>query len=175
MHHLVAGVTVGRGDGVGYLDAMQREAGVVGRLLAHGVIDGLVPPLWERRAADFPLVREVLAHARGVIVHSRHVARHLREAGYGGPVFVVPHPAWDAPVVEPYRPSGPGPVVAVVGHINPEKRLPVVLDAFARAARRRTRTRGSSSPAPRPASTWTASSARPVWSAPSSCSAASTR
>ena len=34
LHHLVAGVTIGRGDGHGYLDAMEREHGVVGRLLA---------------------------------------------------------------------------------------------------------------------------------------------
>ncbi|MGZ8693875.1 MAG: glycosyltransferase family 4 protein [Gaiellaceae bacterium] len=130
VHHLVAGMTVGRGDGPGYLDAMQREAGVVGRLLAHGVIDGLVPPLWERRAADFPLAREVLGHARGVIVHSQHVEEHVRDAGYGGPVFRIPHPAWTVPEVEPYRPVG-GPVVAMVGHINPEKRIGIVLDAFA--------------------------------------------
>ena len=30
-------------------DAMQRDAGVVGRLLAHGVVDGLLPPIWEVR------------------------------------------------------------------------------------------------------------------------------
>ena len=46
LHHLVAGLTLGRKDGEGYLGAMQREAGVAGRLLAHGVLDGIVPPLW---------------------------------------------------------------------------------------------------------------------------------
>ena len=39
LHHLVAGMTIGRRDGHGYLDAMEREHGVVGRLLAHGVLD----------------------------------------------------------------------------------------------------------------------------------------
>ena len=39
LHHLVAGVTIGRRDGHGYLDAMEREHGVVGRLLGHGVLD----------------------------------------------------------------------------------------------------------------------------------------
>ena len=39
VHHLVAGMTIGRRDGHGYLDAMEREHGVVGRLLAHGVLD----------------------------------------------------------------------------------------------------------------------------------------
>ena len=33
LHHLVAGLTIGRRDGHGYLDAMEREGGVVGRLL----------------------------------------------------------------------------------------------------------------------------------------------
>src|SRR5207247_9145083 len=40
LHHLIAGLTVGRGDATGYLDAMQRDAGVLGRLIGHGFIDG---------------------------------------------------------------------------------------------------------------------------------------
>ena len=34
LHHLVAGLTLGRGNRSGYLDAMQAEAGLVGRSLA---------------------------------------------------------------------------------------------------------------------------------------------
>jgi len=63
LHHLVAGMTVGRRDGHGYLDLMEREHGVVGRLLAHGVLDKRIPPLWESRPADFPLPTFVLDHA----------------------------------------------------------------------------------------------------------------
>jgi hypothetical protein len=48
-------MTVGRRDGHAYLDLMEREHGVVGRLLAHGVLDKRIPPLWESRPADFPL------------------------------------------------------------------------------------------------------------------------
>src|SRR5437764_1620024 len=74
LHHLVAGLTLGRRDGPGYLAALEREAGVPGRLLAHGVLDGIVPPLWEVRPEDFPLAGEVLEHAAkpggGLIVHS---------------------------------------------------------------------------------------------------------
>jgi glycosyltransferase involved in cell wall biosynthesis len=134
IHHLVAGVTLARGDGPGYLDAMQREAGVVGRLLAHGVIDGLIPPLWERRSPDFPLAGEALAHADGVIVHSRYVEDGVRSAGYVGPVFRVPHPAWPIPAVEPWTPpTGPADALFVVlGHVNPQKRIGSVLAAFAR-------------------------------------------
>ena len=61
IHHLVAGLTIGRKDGHGYLAAMERDAGIPGRLLAHGVLDGRVPPPWETSPAEFPLVGEVLA------------------------------------------------------------------------------------------------------------------
>src|SRR5439155_9945497 len=97
LHHLVAGMTLGRGNGGGYLDAMQREAGAVGRMLAHGVIDELLPPLWEDRAADYPLAGEVLMSANGLIIHSAYVERLVRDSGYGGPVWRIPHPALSAP------------------------------------------------------------------------------
>ncbi len=136
LHHLIAGMTLGRGDAAGYLDAMQREAGVVGRLLAHGVVDGLVPPLWEHRAADFPLAGEVLAHADGLVVHSRYVEERARAAGYPGPIWRIPHPAWPPPEVAPYELGRQGePVVAVLGNLNPSKRLPQLLDGVARLRR----------------------------------------
>ena len=50
VHHLVAGMTIGRRDGHGYLDLMEREHGVVGRLLgarrprqAHSAALGVAP------------------------------------------------------------------------------------------------------------------------------------
>src|SRR5215510_11812436 len=86
LHHLVAGMTVGRRDGHGYLDLMEREHGVVGRLLAHGVLDKRIPPLWESRPADFPLPTFVLEHATGLVVHSRYVHDHARAAGFSGPI-----------------------------------------------------------------------------------------
>ena len=81
LHHLVAGLTIGRRDGHGYLDAMEREGGVVGRLLGHAVLDKRIPPLWENRPQDFHLAGEVLGLATGLIVHSRYV--HDRDAGHG--------------------------------------------------------------------------------------------
>ena len=82
LHHLVAGLTIGRRDGHGYLDAMEREGGVVGRLLGHAVLDKRIPPLWENRPEDFHLAGEVLALATGLIVHSRYVRDRARAAGY---------------------------------------------------------------------------------------------
>ena len=132
LHHLIAGMTLGRNQGAGYLDAMQREAGAVGRMLAHGVIDGLLPPVWEHRAHEFPLTGEVLPFASGVIVHSRYAERRVREHGYAGAVWRIPHPAWPAPVELPAAdlPSGRF-VIGAFGHLNRAKRLPQLLEAFA--------------------------------------------
>jgi hypothetical protein len=47
LHHLISGITLGRGDPRGYFDAMERDLGVAGRLLALGVADNLLPLLWE--------------------------------------------------------------------------------------------------------------------------------
>jgi glycosyltransferase involved in cell wall biosynthesis len=134
LHHLVAGLTLGRRDGPGYLGAMQREAGVAGRLLAHGVLDGIVPPLWEVRPEDFPLAGEVLEHAAkpggGLIVHSRYVAERAVAAGYDGRLWRIPHPAWPEPDAPAEEVAGE-PVVGCFGNINASKRIPQLLDAFA--------------------------------------------
>ena len=137
LHHLVAGITLGRGDPEGYLDAMQRDGGVVGRLLAHGVVDQLLPPIWEERAEDFPLAWPILDHADGVICHSGYVERLVREYGYGRPVHVIPMPAW--PSVEPgvrVVPDGRSPVFACCGYLNAAKRIPQLVVAFERVQRR---------------------------------------
>ncbi len=130
LHHLVAGMTVGRRDGHGYLDAMEREHGVVGRLLGHGVLDKRIPPLWESRPEEFPLAGFVLEDATGLVVHSRTVRDLARAAGYERPIWVVPHPAWPVPEVEAERAS-PGVTVGCFGVVNASKRIPELLQAFA--------------------------------------------
>ncbi len=132
LHHLVAGLTIGRRDGHGYLDAMEREGGVVARLLGHAVLDKRIPPLWENRPEDFHLAGEVLACASGLIVHSRYVADRARAAGYDGPVWKIPHPAWPVPSVEPAGVEG-SPLLGAFGNLNATKRVPQLLEAFSRA------------------------------------------
>ena len=137
LHHLVAGMTLGRGDPDSYLDAMQRDGGVVGRLLAHGVVDNLLPPIWQHRPQDFSLTSVVLYRAAGIICHSRYVERRVREYGYAGPVFVIPMPAWPSVELGPrVAPEGRFPVVACVGYLNAAKRIPQLLEAFARLRER---------------------------------------
>ncbi|MGH3078205.1 MAG: glycosyltransferase family 4 protein [Gaiellaceae bacterium] len=131
LHHLVAGLTVGRRDGHGYLDAMERDHGVVGRLLAHGVLDKRIPPLWESRPEEFPLASFVLEHATTLVVHSNAVAALARASGYDRRIWVVPHPAWPVPDVRPER-SDEALVVGCFGVVNSSKRIPELLRAYAR-------------------------------------------
>jgi glycosyltransferase involved in cell wall biosynthesis len=109
---------------------MEREHGVVGRLLAHGVLDKRIPPLWESRPADFPLPTFVLEHATALIVHSRYVRDQARAAGFTGPIAVVPHPAWRPPGIASERVAN-GTVLGCFGVVNASKRIPELLRATA--------------------------------------------
>ena len=107
LHHLVAGVTIGRGDGRGYLDAMERELGVAGRLLGLGVLDNLLPLLWETQPERFPLSGVFLDQATGLIVHSDYVAQPrardgLRRPASGGSRIPAGRTARSSP-----RPTSP--------------------------------------------------------------------
>jgi glycosyltransferase involved in cell wall biosynthesis len=114
---------------------MERDFGLAGRLLAHGVLENRVPYLWEVRPQDFPLCGEVLDLAEaGLIVHSRYMEEKVRERGYAGPVWRIPHPAWPGHVPG----SDPGtelvrgePLIGCFGHVNASKRVPQLVRAFA--------------------------------------------
>lgn len=136
LHHLVAGMTLGRRNGRGYIDAMHREAGVPGRLIAHGVVDGVVASPWESCPERFPLAGEIFPFARGMIVHSHYVEDRLRGAGYVGPIWRVPHPAWpppgpDSDSVSSMR-AGAEFLVLSFGNLNANKRVVPLLEAFGR-------------------------------------------
>jgi glycosyltransferase involved in cell wall biosynthesis len=136
LHHLIAGITLGRGKGKAYLDAMERERGVVGRLLGLGVLDNLLPLLWETEPERFPLAGTVLDLAHGLIVHSQYVEDRAYAAGYAGRLWRVPHPAWPVAEIEPAEVRG-DPLVGCFGNLNMNKRVPQLLEAFALLRRRR--------------------------------------
>jgi glycosyltransferase involved in cell wall biosynthesis len=136
LHHLIAGITIGRGNGRGYLDAMESELGVAGRLLGLGVLDNLLPLLWETQPERFPLVAPVLEHAQGLIVHSDYVAQRARAAGYDGRLWHIPHPAWPMHAVEPATDVQGAPLIGCFGFLNMNKRIPELLEAFASLRRR---------------------------------------
>ncbi|HEX4526516.1 MAG TPA: glycosyltransferase family 4 protein [Gaiellaceae bacterium] len=136
LHHLIAGITIGRGNGRGYLDAMERDLGVAGRLLGLGVLDNLLPLLWETQPERFPLAGVVLDRARGLVVHSHYVGDRARSAGYEGRLWTIPHPVW--PPVAPVAATDVSgePLIGCFGHLNMNKRIPQVLEAFASLRRR---------------------------------------
>jgi glycosyltransferase involved in cell wall biosynthesis len=131
LHHLIAGMTIGRGNGRAYLDAMERELGVAGRLLGLGVLDNLLPLLWETQPERFPLSGTVLDRAHGLIVHSRYVAERARAAGYDGRLWRIPHPAWPMAKVTPAGDVSGEPLIGCFGYLNMNKRIPELLEAFA--------------------------------------------
>jgi glycosyltransferase involved in cell wall biosynthesis len=131
LHHLIAGITIGRGNGRGYLDAMERELGVAGRLLGLGVLDNLLPLLWETQPERFPLTGTVLDRADGLIVHSDYVAGKARRSGYAGRITRVGHPAWPMHTVEPAGDVRGEPLIGCFGFLNMNKRIPELLEAFA--------------------------------------------
>jgi glycosyltransferase involved in cell wall biosynthesis len=131
LHHLVAGITIGRRDGRGYLDAMERELGVAGRLLGLGVLDNLLPLLWETQPERFPLAGTILEHANGLITHSSYVASSARAAAYRGRIWQIPHPAWPIGHVTPVDDIPGDPLIGCFGFLNMNKRIPELLEAFA--------------------------------------------
>jgi glycosyltransferase involved in cell wall biosynthesis len=136
LHHLVAGTTLARGDAAGYLDALEREHGLPGRLLGYAVLDNRIPPLWETRPEEFPLAGTVLRAAAALVVHSRYVETGARNRGFSGPVFRIPHPAWPVPPHERASIEG-SPLVGCFGNLNASKRVAQLLSAFARLRERR--------------------------------------
>ncbi|MGZ4333394.1 MAG: glycosyltransferase family 4 protein [Gaiellaceae bacterium] len=137
LHHLMAGITIGRGDGRGYLDAMERELGVAGRLLGLGVLDNLLPLLWETQPERFPLSGVVLDHAHGLVVHSGYVGERARAAGYRGRMWRIPHPVWPPSGVVPATDVSGDPLIGCFGFLNMNKRIPELLEAFAGLRRER--------------------------------------
>jgi glycosyltransferase involved in cell wall biosynthesis len=135
LHHLVSGITLARGDSKGYLDALERDGGLTARLLGYAVMEKRIPALWESRPEDFPLAGEVLASATAVVAHSHYVERRARGAGYEGAIHVVPHPAWPQPAIAPADLEG-APLFGCFGNVNAAKRVPHLLEAFARVRRR---------------------------------------
>ena len=102
LHHLVSGITLGRGNGKAYLDALERDRGLPARLLGHAVMEKRIPPLWENRPEDFPLAGEVLDLATGLIVHSRHVhdcARGPASEGRSGSSRIPRSPCRTLPAI----------------------------------------------------------------------------
>lgn len=133
--NLFAGIWLGNGFHSQYLSRMETFYGDAGRRAAEGSLAGARTPVWESadEALRFPLAEELLAGARGAIVHSESHAEDVRGRWFG-PV----HPLF-LPTPAPRTPASQGRasvardgrvLVASLGHVNPNRHLHEVVAAL---------------------------------------------
>ncbi|MBS1857914.1 MAG: methyltransferase domain-containing protein [Acidobacteria bacterium] len=136
LHHLIADLTIKRGDWDAYLRECEYDGGAGALEFAQKVRRLEVGPDYE----GVPMTRRILQSARGVIVHSRFMEAEMRAAKYTGPCAVIPHGAW---IPEADR-NGfrhrlgldeRTPLIGVFGFLKPYKRIAESLRAFRRLVR----------------------------------------
>jgi glycosyltransferase involved in cell wall biosynthesis/SAM-dependent methyltransferase len=136
LHHLIADLTIKRGDWDGYLHEVECDGGPEALAYARRVRALKVGPDYE----GVPMLRRLLERSRAVIAHSRFVADQARIAGFGGPVGVIPHGAWlEQPDGLAFREElgvdAVTPLIGIFGFLKPYKRIPESLRAFRRLLR----------------------------------------
>ena len=136
LHHLIACLTIKRGDWDRYVGECEFNGGERARAFAERARRLEVGPDYE----GLPLTRRILESARGVIVHSRFMESQIRAAGFTGPIAVIPHGA-AIPSVDrnAYRErlgiDETAPLIGIFGFLKPYKRIAECLRAFQRLIR----------------------------------------
>ena len=136
LHHLIADITIKRGDWDAYMRAVEEDGGAAALEYAQRVRTLEIPPDYE----GVPMLRRLLKHSKGAIVHSGCVETELRSAGFAGPVARIPHGAWipDASRVSYRGQLGVDettPLIGTFGFLKPYKRIAESLRAFQRLLR----------------------------------------
>jgi glycosyltransferase involved in cell wall biosynthesis len=134
VHHGRLGEFVRRGRGGEYRNLMERLYGKTGARLAEQVLRGNVPS----QLSDFPLFEDYVDAASMTVVHSHHARRLVLERSPHANVAVVPMGIPLPCPIDARRarrslgiPEGAF-VIASVTHVNPYKRLDVVMRALRR-------------------------------------------
>jgi len=136
LHHLIAEITIKRGDWDAYLAAVAHDGGEDALAYARRVRALETGPDYE----GVPMLRRLVERSRAFIVHSRAVERELRRVGFEGPVAVIPHGAWIPETGRMgYRQrlglDEATPLVGIFGFLKPYKRIAESLRAFRRLVR----------------------------------------
>jgi glycosyltransferase involved in cell wall biosynthesis/SAM-dependent methyltransferase len=136
LHHLIADLTIKRGDWDAYVQECEYEGGAAALAFAQRVRKLEVGPDYE----GVPMTRRILAASRGVVVHSRFMQEEMRAAGFTGPTAVIPHGAWIPQADRNGFRHKLGldeatPLVGVFGYLKPYKRIAESLRAFRRLLR----------------------------------------
>ncbi|HXR10075.1 MAG TPA: hypothetical protein VN792_04820, partial [Candidatus Acidoferrales bacterium] len=82
LHHLIADLTIGRGDWDAYVAEAELNGGAAALEHALRARELTVAPDYE----GVPMTRRLLEAARGLVVHSDFVAREMRAQGFKGPI-----------------------------------------------------------------------------------------
>ncbi len=133
LHHLVAGLTIGRGDWDGYLREVDYQGDEQAAAYARRVKAREVGPDYD----GLPMLRRLLEQSRAVVVHSRFVEEKVRQAGFAGPVARIPHGAWipradSMACRERLGLDEITPLIGIFGFLKPYKRIAESLRAFRR-------------------------------------------
>src|SRR5450631_1774342 len=136
LHHLMADLTIKRGDWDAYLRECEYEGGEGALAFAERVRKLEVGPDYE----GVPMTKRLLAASRGVVVHSRFMREEMRAAGFAGPTAVIPHGAWIPQADRNGFRHKLGldectPLVGIFGYLKPYKRIAESLRAFRRVLR----------------------------------------
>ncbi len=136
LHHLIADLTIKRGDWDAYMREVEHEGGSAALEYAKRVRALQVGPDYE----GLPMLRRLLARSKAAIVHSDCVKAELRGAGFSGPIARIPHGAW-VPSADrlAFRQklgiNATDPLVGIFGFLKPYKRIAESLRAFHRLVR----------------------------------------
>ncbi len=136
LHHLRLWMAIngGRAQRRSYADELRDLYGPAGEALAREVLRGKTPTT----IFDYPLIEPILERSQAVIVHNAASAARIRELRPATTVHVVPMgvPLPTLPARDQARQrlnlAEDAFVVLSLGHVNPYKRLDVVLRAFRR-------------------------------------------
>ena len=136
LHHLIADLTIKRGDWDAYMRAVAEEGDQEAMEYAQRVRALEVGPDYE----GLPMLRRLLSRSKAAIVHSRHVEHELRAAGFEGPVAKIQHGAWIPQASRSAYRLRLGldettPLIGVFGFLKPYKRIAESLRAFRRLVR----------------------------------------
>jgi glycosyltransferase involved in cell wall biosynthesis/predicted SAM-dependent methyltransferase len=136
LHHLIADITIKRGDWDAYMRAIEQEGSAEDMAYARRVRRLEVGPNYE----GVPMLRQLMSRSKAAIVHSGCVESELRDAGFSGAVARIPHGAWipDANRSDFRERLGldeTTPLIGIFGFLKPYKRIAESLRAFRRLVR----------------------------------------
>jgi glycosyltransferase involved in cell wall biosynthesis/SAM-dependent methyltransferase len=144
LHHLIADLTIRKGDWDRYVRECEHDGGAAAVAFAARVRALEVGPDYD----GLPMMRRLVESARGVITHSEFVLNRVRKSGFLGPAAVIPHGAWvdSPPSAAAYENSRNSiryrlgledftPLIGAFGYLKPYKRIAETLRALRRLVR----------------------------------------